>query len=308
MSLRDRIATRAIQTGLRLSFKLPSRLPLPAPLLRGAMDAGAKLFPVRRDVLIEHCRLGGVPGLRLTPEHGGNGRVLLHFHGGAFFAGSSESHRALASELAARCGLRVQLLDYRLAPEHRWPAALDDGLAAWQALRDQGVAARDIILGGDSGGCAHILALALLLRERGDELPGALVMISPYVDLSLSMPSVARNRRRDPMVTAEALRRGGDAYRGALDVRDPRVSPLFADLAGLPPTLIQAGSEEILLDDARALGDALRQAGVPCDISIWPGLWHNFQMFHGRIRAADEALDAIARFVREDVVAAAHAG
>lgn len=308
MSLTDHLARRAIQTGLRLSFKLPGRLPLPAPLLRGAMDAGARLFPVRRDVLIEPCRLGGVPGLRLTPERGGDGRVLLHFHGGAFFAGSSESHRALASELAARCSLRVHLLDYRLAPEHRWPAALDDGLAAWLALRDQGVAAEDILLGGDSGGCAHLLALALRLRERGEALPGALVMISPYVDLSLSLPSVARNRRRDPMVTAEALRRGGDAYRGALDARDPRVSPLFADLAGLPPTLIQAGSEEILLDDARALANALRQAGVPCDSAIWPGLWHNFQMFHGRIRAADEALDDIARFVREGVVAGADAG
>ena len=154
------------------------------------------------------------------------------------------------------------------------------------------------MLGGDSGGCAHILSLAIMLRDRGLPMPAGMVMISPYLDITLSLPSVARNARRDPMVTAHALRRGGDGYRGNIPENDPRVSPLFADLHGLPPVLVQAGSEEILLDDALQFSERAQAAGVAVHCHIYEGLWHNFQMFNALIAEADTALNEIGAFIK----------
>lgn len=298
MRLPAPLANGVTRSVLRAGFKLPSTLPLPLPFMRRLLDAGALAFRPRRDVLVERVSLGGVPAERITPT-AGERRVLLHFHGGAFFAGSARSHRALASELAARSGSQVYVLDYRRAPEHPYPAALDDGLAAWQALLDLGWQPAQIVLGGDSGGGALILALAIALRDRGQPLPAGLVMISPYLDLTLSLPSVTANAGRDPMTTAIALRRGGDAWRGGIAAGDPRVSPLHADLRGLPPVLVQAGEDEILLDDARVFAERALAAGVPTDLHIYPGMWHNFQMFNALIAPAEQALDEIGHFIRQ---------
>lgn len=297
MSFKDAIARRAVKASLRLSFKLPSVLPLPVSALRTGMELGAQLFRVREDVRVEPVKLGGVHAECLRPA-AKTETVILHFHGGAFFTGSAKTHRAMGAEMAARACATVYMLDYRLAPEHPYPAALDDGLAAYQALLAQGYAAENIVLGGDSGGCAHILSLAVALREQGLPMPAGMVMISPYVDITLSLPSVRANRVRDPMVTAKALRRGSDAYRGRIPASDARVSPLFADLRDLPAVLIQAGSEEILHDDALHLARRLTAAGVIVDCRIHKGMWHNFQMFSDLINAADSALDEIGAFVR----------
>ncbi len=297
MKLPAVVARTLVKTSLRASFKLPSLLPLPLTVLRQAMEGGALLFRPRTDVIIEKAALAGVPAERVTPQSKVD-RVLLHFHGGAFFAGSSRTHRALAADLAVRGRVRVYMLDYRRAPEHPYPAALRDGLACYQALLDEGWHASQIVLGGDSGGCAHILSLVIALRDRGQPLPAGLVMISPYLDLTLSLPSVAANAARDPMVTAHALRRGGDGYRGDIPENDPRVSPLFADLHGLPPVLVQAGSEEILLDDALQFSERARAAGVEVNCHIYGGMWHNFQMFNAIIATADQALDEIGHFIR----------
>lgn len=297
MSLKDRLAQRGVKAALRASFKLPSLLPLPVAVLRHGMELGAQLFRGRDDVRVDAVTLGGVPAERLTPAGKGD-TVILHFHGGAFFTGSAKTHRALGAEIAARASATVYVLDYRLAPEHVYPAALDDGMAAWRALLAQGHAPENIVLGGDSGGCAHILALAVALRDQGLSLPAGMIMLSPYVDLTLSLPSVRANRHRDPMVTAHALRRGSDAYRGAVPAGDARVSPLFADLRGLPPVLIQAGSEEILRDDALHLARELAVVGVDVDCRIYAGMWHNFQMFSDFIVDADVALGEIGEFVR----------
>ncbi len=297
MSFKDRIARRLVKTSLRLSFKLPSVLPLPVNTLRSGMELSAQLFRVRQDVRVERLQVGGVQAECLTPADRSE-CVILHFHGGAFFTGSARTHRAMGAEIAARSHATVYMLDYRLAPEHPYPAALEDGLAAYQALLAQGHAAESILLGGDSGGCAHILSLAIALREQGLPLPAGLIMISPYVDITLSLPSVWAKRFRDPMVTAYALRRGSDAYRGRIPASDPRISPLFADLRHLPPVLIQAGTEEILHDDALHLARQLNASAVEVDCRIHKGMWHNFQMFSGVISEADAALDDIAAFTR----------
>lgn len=297
MTLKDRFARHAVKAGLRASFKLPSLLPLPVTALRAGMEVGARLFRPRDEVRVEPVSLGGVRAERLSPS-GDTGRVILHFHGGAFMAGSSRTHRAMGAEIAARARATVYMLDYRLAPEHPYPAALDDGVAAYFALLEQGHLPGNIVLGGDSGGCAHILNLAISLREQGHAAPAGLFMLSPYVDVTLSSGSVTTRKRRDPMVTAHALRRGSDGYRGAIPADDPRVSPLYADLHDLPPVLIQAGSEEILLDDALRLTQRLQATGNPVACRIYQDMWHNFQMFHPFIVAADPALDEVGHFVR----------
>lgn len=298
------MAQQLVKNSLRLAFKLPSALPLPPSLLRGAMEVGARLFQPHPYASVEPVGLGGVPGEKVY-VNAKAGKALLHFHGGAFFAGSAKTHRALASELSVRSGATVYMLDYRLAPEHPYPAALDDGLAAYYALLAAGYAPENITLGGDSGGCAHILNLAIALRDQGKPLPAAMIMISPFVDLTLSAPSVKHYQRRDPMVTAYALQRGADGYRGEIAAHDRRVSPLFADLQGLPATLIQVGGEEILLDDAISLHERGKDAGMAVTCQVYDGMLHNFQMFNNLLKTSEQALDQLGDFIRHGDVAKA---
>lgn len=298
MSIKEAIAKKAVKASLRVAFKLPSGLPIPVAVARTGMELGAKLFQPDARVSIKKATLGGVPCEYLYLNANAE-KVVLHFHGGAFFAGSAATHRAMASELSARSGASVYVLDYRLAPEHPYPAALDDALAAYQGLLALGYLPENIILGGDSGGCAHILNLAILLREKRLALPAGLFMISPFVDLTLSAPSVSKYKHRDPMVTAYALQRGADGFRGAIAADDARVSPLFADLTGLSKILVQVGGEEILLDDALRLAESAKAVGVDMNCQVYEGMWHNFQMFNQVLDTSSQALDEIARFIKD---------
>ncbi|AXI04154.1 alpha/beta hydrolase [Aquirhabdus parva] len=298
MSIKNDLARLTIKAGLRLSFKLPSLLPLPVAVLRSGMEQSAQLFKVREDVQVESVTIGGIRAERLSPQQKTD-KVILHLHGGAFFTGSAKTHRALGAEFAARAQAVVYMLEYRLAPEYPYPAALDDGLAAYRALLALGYDPHNIVLGGDSAGCAHILSLSVLLRDQGLALPAGLFMISPYVDMTLSAASITTLKTRDPMLTAYALRRGSLGYHRSIKTHDPRVSPLFADLRGLPSLLIQVGSEEILLDDALRLTELARAAGVDVDCQIFDGMWHNFQMFNAFFPVADQATNQIALFVKQ---------
>jgi len=292
----QRLTRPLVKASLRSTFKLASRTPLPLGVLRASMELGAGLFVARRDVRLSTVKLGAAAALCVVPKRS-NKRVLLHLHGGAFFAGSSNTHRAMASELAARCHATLYMLDYRRAPEHAYPAALDDALNAYHALLGQGWMPEQIFLAGDSGGCAHVLSLATALRDQGSPLPAGLILLSPFVDLTLSLPSVTHNAKRDPMLSANILKRGADAYRGKLALNDPRISPLFAPLHDLPPLLIQVGSEEILLDDAVQLAERIQAKGGAVDCQVYQGMWHNFQMFNRLITEAEDALEQIAGFV-----------
>lgn len=285
----------AIRAALRLVFKAPSRLPLPVSWLRAGMESSAAIFRVPPAVAITSAAPGGVPVDTLRPPAPG-GFHIVHLHGGAFFTGSRRTHRALAAELSLRSGATVHLPDYRLAPEHPWPAAPQDVLAVWRELRARGVPAARIVLSGDSAGCALALGLAQALRDAGEDGPAALLLVSPYLDLSLRAPSIRTLRARDPMVTAHALRRGGDAYRGPIAADDPRVSPLSGALHGLPPALVQVGSDEILLDDARAFAQRAAQAGSTVLLQEWPAAWHDFQLFSTALPSASRALDELAHW------------
>lgn len=194
------------------------------------------------------------------------------------------------------------MLDYRRVPEHAYPAALDDVKTVYQHLLSDGWRPDQIFLGGDSGGCSLALALVIQLRDSQQPLPAGMVMISPYVDMTLSSVSVRANAKRDPMLKSLALKRGGDGYRGKLNADDPRISPLFADLENLPPLLIQAGSEEILLGDARNLASHAEASGVETTLKVYENMWHNFQMFNLLIKKAEDALDEIGQFIQDKLV------
>lgn len=293
---KETIVKFLLRGALRTTFKFPSAYPLPTSLLRDGMEMGARLFQPHPQCTFQSIVLGNVHAESIAPRLPPH-RAILHYHGGAFFAGSSRTHRALGSEIAVRSRACVYMLDYRLAPEHAYPAALEDGLMAYQALLDKGYQPEDIVLGGDSGGCAHILNLAIALRDAGRPLPASLYMISPFLDMTLSSPSVRAFRKKDPMVTRYALLRGADGHRGHLPATDPRVSPLMADLRSLPPILVQTGGDEILLDDALRLKEMAQRASVKIECQIYQGLWHNFQMFNRFLQSADRALDEIGRFI-----------
>ncbi|WP_335953223.1 alpha/beta hydrolase [Acinetobacter higginsii] len=301
--MQQQIIETGVKISLRLSFKLASGLALPFPILRGAMELGSRIFKPRADVCIKQVTLRDaldqrlVPAEVATPDSEVQG-VLLHCHGGAFFAGSSRTHRALATELAARAKVKVYMLDYRRAPEHPYPAALEDVKSVYQHLLSDGWKPEQIILGGDSGGCALALALAIELRDSQQPIPAAIIMISPYVDITLSSASVFKNAKRDPMIRAYALKRGGEGYRGQLACNDPRISPIFADLSALPPLLIQAGSEEILVDDAINLAERAQQVGVQVHLHVYENMWHNFQMFNRFVQKSEQALDEIGDFIQ----------
>ncbi|MDE2419901.1 MAG: alpha/beta hydrolase [Gammaproteobacteria bacterium] len=306
LNYKEKAATTSIKAGLRGSFKAASGLPLPLTFLRNAMELSAGIFKVRSDVQVERLVLGGVNAEQLNLKSGFHqiaeqNYALLHFHGGVFVAGSAATHRALGGEIAARSGATVYMLDYRLAPQHRYPAALDDCLAAYQALLAKGYLPEHIILGGDSAGGALVLATLVALRELKVALPAAALLISPFVDMTLCADSFKKNALRDPMLTKEILKRGADAYRGDIQSADARVSPVFADLTGLPPMLIQVGTEEVLLDDALQLAKRAERSGIAVDCHVYDGMWHNFQMFNALLKTSDQALDEIAQFIKNHV-------
>lgn len=294
----DSLTHDLIRQALRLGFKLPARGPLPVKAIRRGMETLSGLL-LRADTRDIHAiNLAGVP----TERHGAaEATAILYLHGGIFIAGSPRTHRRLGRALAQELGSSVYVIDYRLAPEHPYPAALDDAETAWDCLRGLGYDAEQIVIAGDSAGGGLALALAQRLRDREQsEHAAALILISPYADLTTQSDSMHSLAGRDPMLSAKVLRRGGDYYRGPLAADDPRVSPLFGDMHHLPPILIQVGSEEVLLDDALRLEGRVRAAGGDIECQVWPGLWHDFQLFQGLIPEAGQAVAEIRRYLDDE--------
>ncbi|MEU8893340.1 alpha/beta hydrolase [Streptomyces sp. NPDC048442] len=259
--------------------------------------AAALTRPAPDGVVTRRTVLGGRPALELIPaELSGRGR-LLYLHGGGYVVGSPDTHAGLAGELALRTGLRAVSVDYRLAPEHPFPAAVDDGLAAYRELLATGTDPRELVVAGDSAGGGLSIATLLAAREAGLPQPAAVVTFSPWADLTLTGESMRSKEDADPIFTEADVRAYADLYAATADRAHPLASPVFADLTGLPPLLVQVGANEVLLDDAVRLAGRAGADDVDVTLEVGPGLPHVFQLNYGRLDEADAALDRAARFL-----------
>ena len=266
---------------------------------RRRLDEVGSLWPVADDVMVQAVDLGGLPGEWSIVPGSDASRVLLFFHGGGYCSGSILSHRRLVTEAGRAAGCRTLAVGYRLAPEHPFPAALEDALTAWRFLREQGIAAHDIAVAGDSAGGGLTVALITHLRDTGLELPGCGWLVSPWTDLTLSGSTLATKEAVDPLIHEGYLRELASAYLpGGMDPKDPRVSPLFAALSGLPPLLIQVGSAETLLADATRFASAAGAADVPVTLEVWPHMIHAWPLWNARLEAGRETLGRAGAFIR----------
>ena len=268
---------------------------------RAAFTPGDRLHPVPEDVRVTEVTAGGVPAYWLTAPGADAGPVLLFLHGGGYELGSLRSDGELAARLGRASGMRVLFPEYRLAPEHPFPAAIDDVLAAWRWLRvGKGLSARSLAVAGDSAGGGLATALLVAARDAGQALPAAAVLMSPTVDLTSSGASMTERADQDPVSTPAMLRQFAAGYLAGADPKTPLASPLFAALAGLPPLLIQVGTADLLLSDSERLAAAAAQAGVDVSLEIGQGLPHVYQLLLGTPEAA-QATGQIGTFLRAQV-------
>ncbi len=266
--------------------------------IRANFDAMFSRKPLPEDVIREVTATGGRPAERLSTPGAERDRVVLYLHGGAYGIGSINSHRELASRVGRAAGAPVVIVDYRLAPEHVFPAALDDAVAAYHDLLGQGFAPGRVALVGDSAGGGLAIATLLALRETGTALPAAAVCLSGWFDLALESESLARNAETDPTLGKETLLPYAQRYLGSVDAKHPLASPVHADLRGLPPMLLHVATAEALQDDSVRLAERARAAGVEVALEPWDDMIHVFQM-HGSLPESRRALEQIGSFVRE---------
>lgn len=269
----------------------------PETSLAAIREDFAALLSPEGDIPATRFDLAGIPAMAIGGGGNGDRRSVLFFHGGGFQVGSFRSHRGLMRDIARAADVQVIGIEYRLAPEHRFPAAADDCRTAFDALIRQGVAAGDIVLAGDSAGGHLALGLALDLKNTG-RAPAGAALISPWLDLSLSGDSYVSRAALDVFSKPAGLRAMAKTYLGRDgQLTDPRIALLDRDMTGLPPVLIHAGDHDVTLDDAKRLADAARRANVPHHLAIWPEMMHHFQMFPD-LPESIESIAAIGDFVR----------
>lgn len=270
--------------------------------LRAGFENEAQLLPVADDVTCEPARIGGVPAEWISAPGASDDRILFYLHGGGYNMGSLNTHRELVSRLARAAQARALSIDYRLAPEHPHPAAIEDSVAAYRALLAEGIDSARIAIGGDSAGGGLTLATLVALRDAGDALPAAAVCLSPWTDLACAGESMINKADVDPIiVTVDAIKLMAKRYAGGADLREPLISPLYADLGGLPPMLIHVGTSERLLDDSTRLADRAREAGVDVALEAWDDMIHVWHFFAAMLPEGRQAIEDIGEFVRKHV-------
>ena len=266
---------------------------------RQRIDEVGSVWPVAGDVTLAAVDLGGVPGEWSIVPGSDASRVIMFFHGGGYCSGSIRSHRRMVSEAGRAAGMRTLAVGYRLAPENKFPAALDDAATAWRFLREQGVAAEHIAIGGDSAGGGLTVALINRLRDGQEQLPACAWLTSPWTDLTMSGSTLATKDAVDPLIHKDYLGELADAYLLAgMNRKDPRVSPLYADLKGFPPTLIQVGSAETLLADATRFAAMAGAADVAVTLEIWPHMIHAWPLWNAQLEPGRRALASAGAFMR----------
>jgi monoterpene epsilon-lactone hydrolase len=260
--------------------------------------------PLPAEVTVTAAALGGVPTAEITVEGVEPRHVVLYFHGGVYVMGDAFLAAGLASQVGRRTRAKVISVDYRLAPEHPYPAAADDALAAYEALLRGGAAPSDIVFAGESAGGGLAIATLVNARDHGLPLPAAAFVMSPYADLTLAGLTMETKRKADPLLSPEALQARVGDYTSGQDPALGLISPVFADLSGLPPLIIQAGTHEVLLDDAVRLARQAATADVEVTLDITPGVPHVFQAYYPILDEAAAALDRAGQFLSAHLASA----
>jgi acetyl esterase/lipase len=269
---------------------------------RARMDALSSMLPPVEGFEAQAAKVGGVPGEWVRGKYvQRNDAAVLYLHGGGYVIGSPKSHRHMLGPLSADSGLPIFAADYRLAPEHPFPAAVDDGVAAYKGLLDSGIAFNKIAIGGDSAGGGLTVATLVAARDKGLPMPACAVVISPWVDLSAGGESHRARAMRDPIVKREGLDEMAAQYLAGADPRTPLASPLFADLKGLPAMLIQVGTEEALHDDALGLKARAEAAGIEVSFESWGGMIHVWHIFHPILSEGRDAIARIGSYLRSRI-------
>jgi acetyl esterase/lipase len=267
--------------------------------MRANMEAATGMMPLPQDVSYEAADAGSVPAEWTQAPGATADRTVLYLHGGGYVMGSVKTHRLLVAGISRAAGAHVLSVDYRLGPEHPFPAAVEDGVEAYRFLLRSGVPANRLAIAGDSAGGGLTVATLIALRDRSEALPAAAVCISPWLDLTLSAKSMKSKAAVDPMVQKERLQIMADAYLSGADARTPTASPLFAKLEGLPPLLIQVGTAETLLDDSTRFAERARAAGVKVDLEAWDDMIHVWHAFAMLLPEGQQAIDRIGQFLRQ---------
>lgn len=266
---------------------------------RQMMDKNADQFPVPQGVQVKKTNLGGLAAEWNVPEGREDAPVLLYFHGGGYVQGSPASHRHLTSQLALAANARVLSVDYALAPEAPFPAAVDDGVKAYRWLIASGVEPKEIAIGGDSAGGGLTVATLLAARDEGLPMPAAAIAISPWTDLTCDTETYSTRADADPMIQQSGIKELAAAYLNGTDPRHPLASPNHADLTGLPPMLIHVGNDEVLLGDARDLHARARAAGVEAEIEEWADMIHVWHAFYQMLPKGKQAIDRLGGYLSE---------
>lgn len=249
-------------------------------------------------VRVEADEINGLHVEWLTPKNHIEGKLLLYLHGGGYVVGGCDMHRQMVSHIARAGRIQTLLPEYRLSPEHKFPAAIDDAVAIYRALIDMGIRAEDIVFAGDSAGGGLAVGTMLALRDAGDPLPAAAVLLSPFLDATGSGDSMQTRATQDPWFRPEDVSVVADFYCEPHQRRFPMISPVFANIEDLPPLFIQVGDDEILLSDSKRIADACIAAGIDVELEVWPGMWHVFQMFIGKMPEARQAIDKIGVYIQ----------
>lgn len=271
--------------------------------LRISFDEMMAATPIPADVEASEGSLGGIPVVHVDVAGTDSQKAIMYLHGGAYSIGSAASSVALASDLARRAGSRLVSVDYRLAPEHPYPAAVEDAIAVYRGLLDSGLSSTRIAIAGESAGAGLAAATLVALEDEGLPRPSSAFLMSPWVDLTLSGDSITERAAVDPALTPDGLHRRAADYLAGADAASGLISPIYADLSGLPPLLIQVGSHEILLDDATRLATRAAAAEIAVTLEVTPGVPHVFQAFAAILDEGDAALESAATFLRSHLAA-----
>jgi monoterpene epsilon-lactone hydrolase len=289
---------RALDERLRSAPRPPG--PVPVEQMRSGFAHFMAMFPIPEGVTRTPTELAGRPAVLVEPTRDARPGTILYFHGGSFSLGSPETAMALTAHLVERTGVRAISLDYRLAPEHPFPAAIDDCLAAYRSLLDSGVAPTTIVFAGDSAGGGLTVTTTLAARDAGLPMPAGIVAFSPGLDHTRTGASMTSKEGIDPLFTGAGMTRSGELYLGGQDPAQPLLAPaVLADLTGFPPILMQVGTNELLLDDAVRLADRARDADVDVILDVVADVPHVFPAFVGTIDEASEAIDRAVLFIRQ---------